>query len=194
MFLKRAFRFGLAIIAVWAAWLGAWVLITANQSDPGPADAAVVLGASVYGERPSPVFAERLNHAIELYQSGTVGALVFTGGLSQGDDLAEAEAGRDYALAHGVPAEDIFIETVSTTTFENLVQAQIILQAEGFERVLLVSDPLHMRRALTMARDLGLDAYPSPTTTSRYRSLRTQLPFFLREVYFYGSYLLVGEG
>jgi hypothetical protein len=60
-------------------------------------------------------------------------------------------------------------------------------------RVLVVSDPLHMRRAMRMAIDLGLDAHPSPTPTSRYRSLTTQLPMLLREVYFSAYYLVTGN-
>jgi len=50
--------------------------------------------------------------------------------------------------------------------------------------VLIVSDPLHMRRAMRMAGDLGLDAHPSPTRTSRFQTLGTQIPMLLREVYF----------
>ena len=41
-----------------------------------------------------------------------------------------------------------------------------------------------------MARDLGLDAHPAPTPTSRYRSWRTRAGFLGREVFFYATYLL----
>ena len=44
------------------------------------ADAAVVLGAAAWDKRPSPVFRERINHAITLYQSHRVGKIIFTGG------------------------------------------------------------------------------------------------------------------
>ena len=59
-------------------------------------------------------------------------------------------------------------------------------------RVLLVSDPLHLRRAARMALDLGMDAYPSPTRTSRYQSLGTQVPMLAREIWFTLSYLFTG--
>jgi hypothetical protein len=35
-----------------------------------------------------------------------------------------------------------------------------------------------------MAAQLGLDAHPSPTQTSRFQTLGTQIPMLLREVYF----------
>ena len=58
---------------------------------------------------------------------------------------------------------------------------------------MIVSDPLHLRRAAMMAKDLGISAVTSPTATSRYRSARTQLNFLLREIYFVHQYLLTGH-
>ena len=42
-------------------------------------DAAIVLGAAVWGNEVSPVFRERINHAIDLYRSGKVRKIIFTG-------------------------------------------------------------------------------------------------------------------
>jgi uncharacterized SAM-binding protein YcdF (DUF218 family) len=183
----------LAVPIVAAAVLAADILIYAMVSDPGPADAAIVLGAAVYDDEPTPVFEERLRHAVDLYRSGRVRLVVTTGGAGPGDTLAESEAGRNWALAHGVPDEAIVMETVSETTRENFTGVAPLLRERGIGRVLVVSDPLHMRRAMRMATDLGLDAHPSPTPTSRYRSLTTQLPMLLREVYFSAYYLVTGN-
>ncbi|MFH7026695.1 MAG: hypothetical protein ACHBN1_15100 [Heteroscytonema crispum UTEX LB 1556] len=46
-----------------------------------------------------------------------------------------------------------------------------------------------MKRAVLMARDLGMDAYPSPTPTTRDRSFNSQMEFLTRETYFYLVYL-----
>jgi energy-coupling factor transporter ATP-binding protein EcfA2 len=56
------------------------------------ADAAIVLGAAVYTDRPSPVFEERIRHGVALYKAGRVRLLVMTGGRDPGDRLSEAEA------------------------------------------------------------------------------------------------------
>ncbi|KAA3644775.1 MAG: YdcF family protein [Chloroflexi bacterium] len=158
------------------------------QDQTQPADAAIVLGAAVWEDEPSPVFRERINHAIGLYFRGTVSAIIFTGGRSSEDLLSEAEAAKNYAVEHGVPADIIFIEVESTITFENLSFASQIVEQEGFGTVLLVSDPLHMKRAMMMAADLGLEVYSSPTPTSLYQSVRTRGEFLIREVYFLISY------
>ena len=55
----------------------------------------------------------------------------------------------------------------------------------NLKKVLLVSDPMHMRRAITMAGDVGLDASPSPTPTTRYRTWRSQLSELTRETFYY---------
>ena len=162
----------------------------ASVSDPSPADAAIVMGAAVWGSRPSPVFAERIKHSVNLYRVGRVEAIIFTGGLGQGDHLTEAEAAQVYAIARGVHAEDIYVETVSTITYENIEQAARIVEQQGFSRVLMVSDPLHMKRSVTTARDLGLDAHPSPTPTTRYKSWWSKSGFLVRETGLYASYVV----
>jgi uncharacterized SAM-binding protein YcdF (DUF218 family) len=182
-----------AVPVAGALVLAADVLIYAMMSDPDPADAAVVLGAAVYDDEPTPVFEERIRHAVELYQSGRVKTLIMTGGVGPCDVLAESEAGREWAVAAGVPPEAIVVEARSETTRENFVNTVPLLNERGLHRVLVVSDPLHMRRAMRMAADLGLDAHPSPTPTTRYQSLATQLPMLAREVYFNALYLLTGN-
>lgn len=178
-------------LGLWLAALGIEVTNYARQTSQEPADAAVVLGAAVYRNRPSPVYRERINHAVDLFHQGQVRALIFTGGKGPGDAVSEGEAGREYALAAGVPESAIFIETTSENTLENLENAQEIIETQGFKSILLVSDPLHMRRAMFNADDLGLDAESSPTTTSRYRSLHTQMRFLLREVYYLAVYQIL---
>lgn len=192
--LKRRWRWIISVVLLipilWIGYVMTQVYRYSLERHTGPADAAIVLGAAVYGERPSPVFRERINHAIDLYQDGSVKFLIFTGGVGNRDELAEAEAARNYALRMGVPDDAILIETISTTTAENLAQAKRLVDEHQLGRVLLVSDPLHMKRAMSLAHDVGLDAYPSPTPTTRYRTWRSQWSFLLRETYFYSKYTL----
>ena len=155
-----------------------------------PSDAAIVLGAKVWGDQPSPVLEERIAHAIKLYEKGIVENIIFTGGITEGKEFAESEVAKIYALKHGVASEHIFIETESNNTCRNLLGAKDIIDQEGFEQVLIVSDPLHMRRALWLAENIGLDAESSPTQTSRYQSWGKKAGFLFREIYFYGGYLI----
>lgn len=182
---------GLSALVLWSAGLAWRIAAYGRQHDDAPADVAIVLGAAVRDTVPTPVFAARIDHAVELYRQGRVTRLVFTGGTGDGDRLAESEAARLHAVRAGVPDGRIAVETRSTITYENLVEARALLSAsERRARVLIVSDPLHMRRAITMARDLGLDAHPAPTPGTRYRTWRSKAPFLAREVWFHTLYLL----
>jgi len=154
------------------------------------ADAAVVLGAAVWSNSLSPVFRERINHAIELYRRGKVRKLIFTGGQGNPNEPTEAAAARSYAMANGIPAQDILVEQTSHTTYENIVNAKQLVDTNNLKTVLLVSDPMHMRRAMTMANDIGLQASPSPTQTSRYKTWRTQVSELTRETFYYLGYVI----
>jgi uncharacterized SAM-binding protein YcdF (DUF218 family) len=154
------------------------------------ADAAVVLGAAVWSQNVSPVFRERINHAVDLYRQGKVRKLIFTGGQGNSNEPTEAVAASRYAQANGIPIQDILVEQKSHTTFENIVYAKRLADANNLKTVLIVSDPMHMKRAMTMARDIGLIAYPSPTPTTRYVGWKTQLSELVRETFYYLGYLI----
>ena len=161
-----------------------------NTSTDVRADAAIVLGAAVWGEQVSPVFRERINHAIDLYRQGKVRKIIFTGGQGNKDEATEAVAAREYAINSGIPEPDILIEESSHTTYENVLYAKQLADASGLKKVLLVSDPLHMKRAVAMARSIGLDAYPSPTPTTRYQGWKSQMGSLAHETYYYIGYLV----
>jgi len=141
-----------------------------DQDEQRPSDAIVVLGAAQYDGRPSPVFAARLDHAIELFKHGVAPLLVVTGGKADGDRTTEAATARDYAVAHGVPVDAIVMEDRGRTTLESLDSVATIFHDRGIHSGVFVSDPTHMLRVLMIAGDLGLTAWGSPTPTSRIES------------------------
>lgn len=189
----RVARTALAITAALilaAGFIALRIYTYGNTSTDVKADAAIVLGAAVWSTDVSPVFRERINHALDLYRRGKVRKLIFTGGQGNKSEPTEAAAARAYAIENGIPANDILVEESSHTTFENVVNAKQLADAHGFRKVLVVSDPLHMKRAVTMARDIGLEAYPSPTPTTRYQGWRSQVGSLAHETYYYTGYLL----
>jgi len=189
-YLKKSIKYIVIAMIIAIFYVAINVTIYANQSKIVASDAAITLGAGIGHDQPSPVFRERINHAVTLYKTGIVKKLIFTGGIGKGKAYAESEVARMYAIKAGVPAKDILIEKASTITHENLLEAKKILEQKNFNRVLIVSDPLHMKRAMSMATDLGLNANPAPTPSSMYKTWSTQSGFLAREVYFYISYTI----
>jgi uncharacterized SAM-binding protein YcdF (DUF218 family) len=170
--------------------LASRIYFYSKAGSDGPADAAIVLGAAVWGEKVSPVFKERINHGIDLHRKGKVRKLIFTGGKGNSGEPTESSAARHYALQFGIPADDILIEEKSHTTYENILYAKQLADAHGLRKVLIVSDPLHMKRAVAMASDVGFAADPSPTPSTRYQGLRSQAGLLAHETYYYIGYLL----
>ena len=152
------------------------------------ADVAIILGASTSNGTVSPVYQERLNHGIDLYREGYVDKLIVTGGIGEGNDQSDAYAAKQYAISQGIPATDILAEDTSTITQENLENSKTIMEQNKYSTAIIVSDPLHMRRAMLLAKDARISAYSSPTQTSKYVSLKTKVPFLAREVFFYIGY------
>ncbi len=181
-----------AAVTFWLGMVATWIAIGPAVTGTERGETAIVLGAAAVGDIPSPVFAARLDHATTLYREGRVKRVLVTGGRSPEDTLSEAEAGCAYLQARGIPGAAILREDRSRTTRQNLDNAAAILGEARAQPVLIVSDPLHMRRAMGMAGAAGLSAQPSPTPSSRYKSLATRLPFLAREVWFIHLHWLLG--
>ncbi len=164
--LSRLVLAGIAV-AVALGTYGAFRIWDQGRTDERrPAGALVVLGAAQYDGRPSPVFAARLDHAVEEFLTGDYRYLVVTGGKADGDRTTEAAVARAYALQRGVKDDRILVEDQGRTTLESLETVARILAEHGLHDAVFVSDPTHMLRVLRMAEDLGLEAWGSPTSTS----------------------------
>lgn len=179
-------------ILAWLAILGTSIVRYGAADRAVKSDCAIVLGAAAYGDQPSPVFEERIRHGISLYRAGLVSTIIFTGGYGDGARHAESEVAAAYAIRAGLPSAAILTEPRSRTTRQNLAEAKLLMETRGLRTAILVSDPLHMRRAMWMANDLGIPAVSSPTPTTRYRSMPAKLRFLRRELYYWHHYLFTG--
>ena len=176
----------LLVVLFWLAGVAAYITWVGQRDDARPADAIIVLGAAAYDAKPSPVFEERIRHGIDLYRRGLAPKLIFTGGYGGvGARFSESQVARRYALRQGVPDKAILFESLSRNTHDNLRQASLLMQQHQLHDVIVVSDPLHMARALRISKELGIRAVGSPTPTSRFRTFATRWRFLLQEVYFF---------
>jgi uncharacterized SAM-binding protein YcdF (DUF218 family) len=129
------------------------------------AHAIVVLGARVSADGTAgPDLYERTRHAVHLYQQGLAPYLICTGGY-QGDRRSAAAVARDLAVSMGVDPARILLAEGAMTTQEDAASAWKLMSARGWQRVILVSHPLHLERARLLFEAEGLTVYPSPTNT-----------------------------
>ena len=123
------------------------------------ADTAVVMGAAQYNGVPSPAFQRRLDRALELYQTGCVVSIHVTGGKATGDAYSEGASGVSYLHDQGVPLSALSSETRSTTSYENLLLSEPLLETQ---MITIVTDDLHAFRSHQLAKRLGYKAEPAP--------------------------------
>jgi len=174
------------LVVVWLLGVTGWIMWIGERDQAAKADAIIVLGAAAYDAKPSPVFQERIRHGLDLYDAGYAPLLIFTGGYGgSGARFSESQVARRYAVKQGVPESAILIENQSRNTVQNLVEAKRLMDERGLHRVIIVSDPLHMARALRLSKAMGIDALASSTPSTRFRSFHTSWRFLAQEIYFF---------
>ena len=178
----------LAAVLLYSLFCAFSIVRYAKRDDRAPADCIIVLGAGTNGTTPNAVFRERLHHAVTLYEAGLSDTILLTGGYSPGNEQSDAYIAGQYLQSLGIPADAILLEERSTITQENLEFAKEIMENEDLSTCILVSDPLHMKRSMLMAKDYEIEAVSSPTPTTRYKTWRSKLPFLARETFFYVGY------
>ena len=127
------------------------------------ADAIVVLGA---GLMQNGVLSEqsmrRATAGIALFRRDLAPLLVLSGpGRADAADSSEAGVRAKLAEAMGIPPRSILTEETARTTREEAVHIANTLRSRGANQVLLVTDSLHMRRAVRVFERSGLQVQPA---------------------------------
>lgn len=118
-------------------------------------DCILVLGAGVWeGNKPSPMLEDRLLKSIELYKAGIAPKIIMSGDHGT-ESYDEVNVMKKYAIDHGVPSEDIFMDHAGFSTYDSVYRAIHIFKAK---KVLIVTQEYHLYRALYIANQLGLSA------------------------------------
>ena len=139
------------------------------EQPPRASDAIVIFAGGV-GEsgQAGGGYQERLQRGIALYDQGFAPRIIISSGFVFA--FKEAEVMRTIAVERGVPPSAIVLETESANTHENVTLTHAVLRREGWRRILLVSSPYHMRRALLTWRKAApeIEVIPEPVSSSQF--------------------------
>ena len=132
---------------------GSITTASAVQGQGQQADAIVVLGASVLADgTPSTILQDRLDDGIQLYFAGVAPKIIMSGDNGTAS-YNEVKAMKSYAIAQGVPSEDIFCDHAGFSTYESMYRAKYVF---GCERIVVATQTYHLYRALWSAQCLGM--------------------------------------
>ena len=140
------------------------------------ADVIVVLGAYVFPDgTPSHMLNDRLTVGYELYAQGKVPKVLVSGDHGQ-KNYDEVNSMKDFLRDKGIPEEDIFMDHAGFSTYESMYRARDIFKAD---KIIIVTQEYHLKRAVFIARELGIEAYGVPSDL-RYYLIMEQ--YKLREI------------
>jgi uncharacterized SAM-binding protein YcdF (DUF218 family) len=119
----------------------------------------LVLGYKTTGNHLDPLLEERLTIALQLLQMKEyLNKKVIVSGGAVGCIKSEAEIMKDYLIENGIVPNRILLENESRNTVENLRFTKKIMEQEGFELCIIVSNSFHMRRISMIAKTVGISA------------------------------------
>ncbi len=146
-------------------------------------DAILVLGAGIWGDRPSPMLEDRLLTAISLYEEGASQKIIMSGDHGR-KDYDEVNLMKNFVKEKGIPSENIFMDHAGFSTYESLYRAKEIF---GVKKIIIVTQKYHLYRSLYIANKLGIEAVGVPADIRTYAG---QSKRELREIVARGKDLL----
>jgi len=165
----------------------------ANNTLTREADVIVVLGAAQLNGRPGEVLQARLDEAKRIYELGLAPHIITVGGGAPGDRTTEAASGKYWLSTHGIKSKNISALEVGRDTWVSTENYVKFMKLKNMQDVIIVTDPFHCRRAMTMANDLGVVATCSPVRTGPNALAASGKRYLIREAGAYLAYVSLGR-
>lgn len=154
----------LAILALGALFSTAIIIFVREQSAPYRVTSyeatpvkrvGMVFGAGVRPDGSlSAMLQDRVLAAIALYNQGKISKILMTGDNSS-IDYNEVEAMKRFAIAQGIPEQDITLDYAGLNTYDSCWRAHKLF---GVQEAVLLTQRFHQPRAVFLCRTLGIDA------------------------------------
>ena len=185
----HATKFGKGILTVILVVVAAVILlagvetvlmIKAATKKPSENATVVVLGCRAYGSRPSIMLASRLDAAYDYLVEHPEAICIVSGGQGPDESMPEAECMYLYLTEKGIAPERSYQENQSTSTRENLLFSQEIIETEGLNpEIAIVTNEYHEYRAGMVADALKMEHSAVPASTP----LWLFPTYYIRELY-----------
>ncbi len=145
--------------------LESYIVLEGSKTYNEEVDYLFILGAKLYGDKPSPALLERLKTGLDYLETHRNVRVIVSGGKGNDEFISEAEAMKNHLIQNGVDSSRIVLEGQSTNTFQNIkfsLEKINSIDNDKNPKVLIATSKFHMLRAKLIAKRLGLEAYGLP--------------------------------
>ena len=165
----------------------------ANNPIVRQADVIVVLGAAQLDGKPGAALEARLIEAKRIYDLGYAPLIITVGAGAPGDRTTEAASGKYWLRMNGIPSKDIIAVEEGRDTLVSTKAFAAVMKKRFVSDVILVTDPYHCKRAITMANDQGVLATCSPVETGPNTLANSGYRYLIREAGAFLAYITLGR-
>ena len=165
----------------------------ANNPIVRQADVIVVLGAAQLDGKPGAALEARLIEAKRIYDLGYAPLIITVGAGAPGDRTTEAASGKYWLRMNGIPSKDIIAVEEGRDTLVRTKAFAAVMNRRFVSDVILVTDPYHCKRAMTMANDQGVLATCSPVETGPNTLANSGYRYLIREAGAFLAYITLGR-
>jgi uncharacterized SAM-binding protein YcdF (DUF218 family) len=197
MFIFRWIRRTITVIVILAligpAYGISQVWRAANNPVVRQADVIVVLGTAQLNGKPGDALEGRLVEAKRIFDLGYAPTIITVGAGAPGDRTTEAASGKYWLRTEGIPSRKITAVEEGRDTLTSTKAYAAVMKKRYVSDVIIVTDPFHCARAITMANDQGVLATCSPVQTGPNTLDNSGYRYLIREASAYLAYITVGK-
>ena len=197
MFLFRWIRRAITVIVILAVVAPAYGVSQVWRAAHNPvirqADVIAVLGAAQLNGKPGEALEARLVEAKRVFELGYAPSIITVGGGAPGDRTTEAASGKFWLRNNGVPASKVTAVEVGRDTLTSTKAFTEVMRKRLVSDVIIVTDPFHCARAISMANDQGVLATCSPVQNGPNTLENSGYRYLIREAAAYLAYITVGK-
>jgi vancomycin permeability regulator SanA len=197
MFLFRFFFKFITFLLVLALAIPTFALArvwySANNETIRKADAIVLMGAAQLDGKPGQVLEARLKEVLRIYEKDFADQVFTLGEGAPGDRFTEAGTSREWLARNGLGWKSVTAIKIGRDSYTSIEALAKNIDKDKYKSIIIVTDPYHCFRSVTMAKDFGFDATCSPARTGIASLDKAGFRYLLRETGAYLAYITLGR-
>lgn len=138
---------------------------TSNQITNNDIDCILILGAGIWGNRPSYMLEDRLLEGVNLYNKKIAQKIIVSGDHGR-QEYNEVQVMKDFLIKKGIPSKDIFMDHAGFSSYDSIYRAKEIFKVN---KLVIITQKYHLYRSLHIAKKLNLRAYGIKADKRKYK-------------------------